>query len=241
MTERPNATPDFATSLRNTMTDASLGEKILSLFFPARCLFCGGLTAWGRYLCEDCENISTAPEIRTYNIKIGKRSKFLDVRTPAKYTGEYREAILKLKFRGHRFYADEIARFIYDSLGEGFFMDLDFITFVPMTEEKRKARGYNQSQLIAEKLSKLSGVELITAIKKIKDNRTQHTLSKQEREDNVRGVYALCADIKGQKILLVDDIITTGSTISECAAQLYKGLAASVCGVCAASVSDMPA
>lgn len=95
----------------------------------------------------------------------------------------------------------------------------DIIIPVPISRKRLKQRGYNQSYLIAKELAKMLNIELDDRIlKKIKNNSAQSVLNKIEREHNVNNVYKLFnnKNIIGKRILLVDDIYTTGSTVNEC-------------------------
>ena len=111
----------------------------------------------------------------------------------------------------------------------------DCIVPVPISAERLRARGYDQSLLLAEALADKTGLPCRSLLRKVRDNRTQHRLTAKERAENVRGAYA-CEDAAGLRVLLVDDIVTTGATARECAVQLYRTGAASVQCVCCALV-----
>ena len=110
----------------------------------------------------------------------------------------------------------------------------DGIAYVPLSGKSRRARGYDQSRLLARRLGKALGIPVVKALRKCRDTQTQHQLSREERAENVRGAYSCGMDLSGRSLLLVDDIVTTGSTLRECAAALYDSGAQSVCGICAA-------
>ena len=102
---------------------------------------------------------------------------------------------------------------------------------MPLSEKRKKKRGYNQSELLAEEISGQLKLPLLTgALEKIRDNKAQAKLRVNEREENVRGAYVVKdkAAVKGKRILVVDDVITTGATASEVAHMLYKAKARSV-------------
>ena len=101
----------------------------------------------------------------------------------------------------------------------------DIIIPVPISIKRFKNRGYNQSLLYARDISKENNVQLENkAIIKIKNNNAQSSLNKEEREQNVQGVYKVINSekVKNKKILLFDDIYTTGSTLNECSKELIK-------------------
>ena len=209
-------------------------KLILDLIFPSRCMLCGCKCKAGAFLCENCP-LPDEPQVRMFNLKPGVRgvnSHILKVFSPTVYTDFYRKSLHLYKFRQKTAFAESYAKFIFDMklMPE----DTDIITYVPMTEKKIRERGYNQSELIAKNLSKISGVPYTALLIKSHENKLQHTLSINERKENVKGVFTATGDIKGQNIVLVDDIITTGATMCECAGVLYRGKAKSVAGICAA-------
>ena len=110
------------------------------------------------------------------------------------------------------------------------FSDADFLTFVPMTPAARRKRGYNQSRRLACALSRLSGVPVEDIFEKKRDTPEQKGLSRSEREKNLRGAFflhrrAVCRD---KKIVLIDDVLTTGSTADELTRLLRGAHAAKV-------------
>ncbi len=110
----------------------------------------------------------------------------------------------------------------------------DCICFVSMYPKKEKQRGYNQAKLIAEELGRCLSLPCCPLLKKTASTAAQHTLSAEQRKRNLRGVYTAVApeQIAGKRILLVDDVITTGSTMTECAGVLIEHGAVWVGGVC---------
>lgn len=101
----------------------------------------------------------------------------------------------------------------------------DIIIPVPISKKRLKNRGYNQSLLYVKDISKENNIQLENkVIIKIKNNNAQSSLNKEEREQNVQGVYKVINSkkVKNKKILLLDDIYTTGSTLNECSKELIK-------------------
>lgn len=97
------------------------------------------------------------------------------------------------------------------------FTGADALTFVPMTETAERRRGYNQSRLLAEELSRRSGWELLDVAEKKRETLSQKTLSRREREENLKGCFHLKqrAVLRGRRIVIVDDTMTTGATADE--------------------------
>ena len=117
----------------------------------------------------------------------------------------------------------------------------DIITWVPISSRRRFSRGYDQSKLLAEALGKELGVPVISTLKKIRHTRPQSTLADAaQRRANVLGAYKVRNPqaISGKQILLVDDVITTGATASECAKTLLTGGAAQIYFAAIAATSN---
>ena len=95
--------------------------------------------------------------------------------------------------------------------------DFDIVCSVPQSPRKRIGTGFDHSGLLAGKVAEGLSVPYVRALKQIKENRMQHTLTLSERRKNIKGIYSVTADVKGKKILLIDDIKTSGSTLNECA------------------------
>ena len=115
----------------------------------------------------------------------------------------------------------------------------DFIVYVPMSKKSRKRRGYNQTELLAHALSEITGIPAEDGIiVKIKETREQKGLSRKERAENLKGCFKVekASEIKGKKVLLVDDVLTTGATAEAITEKLLKAGADSVYLATVASV-----
>ena len=216
---------------------AKIKEYILSIFFPRRCALCRKVIPSDYLICDKCER--DTPLINLRNFLFIKRLKMhVPYTAPFSYKDKVRLAIHRLKFRKCTDIAEFFADRIYNAYTLHREFNFDLITFVPMYKGEEENREYNQTEILALMLSKKSGVPYCKTLVKNKANKKQHTLTKSERIRNVKGVYA-CIDteiIKDKKILIIDDVITTGSTILECTDMLYKGGAAVVECACAAKV-----
>ena len=103
--------------------------------------------------------------------------------------------------------------------------DLDILAAVPLHPRRRRERGFNQSLIIAAELARLKKLPLIrNNLRKLRNNTPQTRLDGRQRRDNVKGAYGLRKprDIEGKTILIVDDVYTTGATVSECSSILLK-------------------
>lgn len=214
----------------------SVWSTVLDFIFPPRCVCCGRVALPGRQLCTACDK--TVPTAfwsgRMTHEETGKT--FLCI-APDVYDGTMRKAIIRFKFYGQQKSAPFFAERILGQLRRSNLLtEFDAIACVPLSKERRKARGYNQSQLIAEELSRMTGVPYANVLEKVTDNREQHKLHRADRQQNVLGVYAIRQDeiVHGKRFLLLDDIMTTGATLQECAGQLIAaGAKQVICAVAA--------
>ncbi len=142
------------------------------------------------------------------------------------YQGIIRKIILDYKFKEKAYLYKTIVNFLLKN--QKFFAILksyDTIVPVPISRKRKKERGYNQSELIAKEIAKNIGIEYNNqSLHKKKDVIEQSKLNKEQRQANIQGVYELyqAKRLKNKKILLVDDIYTTGSTVKECCKNLKK-------------------
>lgn len=216
----------------------TLLERVLSLAAPLGCLLCGKAVGAGELFCPLCQGVLKKPVTRLLNISGGRK---LPVASPHYYKGGYRKTVLEYKFQGISAYAKPIGWFMAGAARTlpGSF---DLVTYVPMARRARWIRGYNQSQLLARTVGMALNLPVVPALKKLRKTKTQHELNAEERAGNVRGAYGVrkgAPPLAGKAVLLVDDIVTTGNTLADCARALYEAGAAQVCALCAAD-ADRP-
>ncbi len=101
-------------------------------------------------------------------------------------------------------------------------IDVDYVTYVPMTKKATKDRGYNQSMLLAEEFSFLTGIEIFYGVEKIKETLYQKRLNAEDRRENMKNVFAVTGDVKGRNILVIDDVMTTCATVDSLAKVLKR-------------------
>ena len=191
-------------------------EKIIELIFPTTCVICGKINK--EPLCKKCnvkiEKLLIAKRIEV----IGKN--FDEFIYFFKYEGIIREKIIQYKFNEKSYLYEAFAKIIINNKKIcKFIKNYDIIIPVPISKQRLRERGYNQSELIAKKIAKKIGIEYSKNILiKEKDTKAQSSLNRQEREQNIYNAYKLVdkEKIKGKKILLFDDIYTTGNTVNEC-------------------------
>lgn len=207
---------------------------LLDLLFPPKCILCGKLLERQETdLCRACREES--PEC------LGKHKNFSFLDSWAAiwyYEKNIRQSILRFKFRRARHYADVYGRLLAMRLLQLYPEGFDVLTWVPISRARRFTRGYDQVELLARAVGRELGMKPIKALKKMRNNRPQSGISGQaQRRANVLGVYRVIspARVQGKRILLLDDIITTGATAGECARVLLTAGAKEVhCGVVAA-------
>lgn len=151
------------------------------------------------------------------------------------YDGVVKDAILKMKFTGAGRFAKVLANYLV-FLAQKHNLQYDLVCYVPMTKTSQKQRRYNQSELLAKYFCMAQDVDVLChALAKIKQTERQESLGKQQRKENLVGAYKCVADVKGKRVLVIDDVKTTGSTINECAKVLKRAGATSVVGLTVAS------
>ena len=186
------------------------------------CKHCGRPTKKETNFCDTCRDNLT-------EIDLG-RSVF-------SYEGPALQMVARYKFYDSRylreFFASELLALMRREVIYG-----DAFAFVPMTKKGLKKRGFNQSQYLAEELSRLTGTPVLDVIKKVHDTPHQVGLNKSERKENLNGAFALKERkiLKGKTVVLVDDVTTTGSTGEVLAKKLKSGGAKKVILLTVASV-----
>lgn len=194
-------------------------DKILECIFIPSCGMCGRLGEG--YLCEKCSK-----ELKKYminNVTDKEKNNKFHIFT---YENIVRELILNYKFNDKPYLYRTFCEIIVKNKKiMNFIKSYDIIIPVPMHKKKMKIRGYNQSELIAREIAKSANIKLAKDVLiKVKNNEVQSSLSKLEREENVKDVYKVMNGEKlyNKNVLIFDDIYTTGATINSCMAELEK-------------------
>lgn len=209
-----------------------IGEAILNLFFPPKCPFCGRITT--RFdVCSICA--STLPWTE------GADQEFIlpgsiTCAAPLWYTGLVRDGILRMKFRGASGSAEPLGRLIAQCAAVRFSGEFDTVTWTPVSRKRLRKRGYDQAELLARGACASWNSKPVRLLEKVVHNAAQSSLSggAAERRSNVQNVYRVPSPerVRNRHILLIDDIVTTGSTLHACAQTLFDAGAAQV--LCAA-------
>lgn len=197
--------------------------SILSFLFPEKCLFCGRVISAKEYAEQGCcSNCMEAEFVRT-NIEAKEMEilpKVLALYCPFVYTDKVKDTLIRYKFQGENWLANPLSILLdrYLQACDGYAY-CDYITAVPISSERMAERGYNQSAIIAGKLSHYTGIPYKQFMTRMDSAGTSQTgkMNRLERLNSTR--FKLQGDIVLQEkpgILLVDDILTTGSTLNEC-------------------------
>ena len=239
----PDIAPDRAFSLPDFFSE------LLSILFPVRCVHCGRPGGWlcpeclaalrplGEPACSRCGRPARSGEEacnRSHGCREcrGRELHFASARAAFAFTGPARSLVHRLKYSGQRRLADYMAGLASDRARLTTPPKAVTLTYVPLHSSKLVSRGYNQAGLFARALSRSLGLPLRELLCKQHLTQPQNQLGYDERLRNPEGSFALRDGLgrtarsatAGDRILLVDDVYTTGSTVSECARVLSEGL-----------------
>ena len=189
---------------------------LLDLLFPPKCVLCGKLLQKDEQdLCRECRVDSPEYPIRK------ERLQFLDSFTAVwYYEGTVRKSLLRYKFYGARSFADAYGRFLAMKLLQAHPEGFDCLTWIPVSPLRKLRRGYDQVELLAIAVGRELGLKPVPMLKKVRHNRPQSGISDAaKRRANVLGAYRERnrEAISGKRILMLDDILTTGATAGEAA------------------------
>jgi competence protein ComFC len=223
----------WLTQLRNEVTD---------FFFPRACIRCGKV---GDFICAQCSkrlprlNPPLCPRCGKPEVSgnychecWGRPAEIDSIRSVFIFEGLVREAIHSFKY--HNLYAMSVplGAFMADYYMENSMMG-DVIVPVPLHNKRIRERGYNQSELLSREISRLVATPVnCRFVERVKDNEPQaRTKSARQRQGNVKGVFGnVSNDVNGKNIVLVDDVCTSGATLSACAMALKGAGARKVIG-----------
>ena len=219
---------------------------LLMLFFPSNCLVCGKRVGNPQIvLCLECE--MNLPEA---GLKEGENHPVIQIfrgRIPisagtALFRYEkgsaYQPLIHDLKYRGNSRAGTYLGRLLGQKLKQGVFRECDILLPVPLHPKRLRQRGYNQSELIARGVSEITGIPILTKVlRRTHYQHSQTSKSRQERFENMEKAFSLgpgYPDLHHKRILIIDDIVTTGATLEACCSLLLEHVE---CTVYVATVS----
>ena len=198
----------------------------LELLFPPKCIICQKILTGRETICPECARslpVATGTQIK-------HKVEFTEgCYAPFFYEEPLRSAFLRYKFSGREHYAAIFGKWMADCLTGQEQTEFDFVTFAPLSRLRRWRRGYDQAELLAKEIASHLNLPLVPTLTKA----YRSPLSQLEGERSIRsarimGAYSLRkgADVREKRILLVDDITTSGATLSACA-QVLKCAGAS--------------
>jgi len=215
----------------------------LDFLFPRFCVGCG---KEGDFICDSCQaslvriEAPACPQCgkpQTDSMLcsncINWKADIDAIRSPFRFEGVIRKAVHEFKYRNLRAIAGQLAHFLGDYLTENP-IPYEVLVPVPLHDKRLKERGYNQSALLAKELSRITGfpVNETCLVRNVYNVPQAKTRNVEERKQNVIGIFSVVNDdLLEKKVLLIDDVTTSGATLNACASPLKKTGAASVWGL----------
>lgn len=232
--------------------DSDALKYLRCMIYPNKCIFCGEIMPPEKNICDTCfENLpwihgEICGECGSLkeDCQCEKRhgSYYEGVASVFYYSDSVRDCIRRFKFQGEKYIYPELGNLMTECLRKRFSgIDFDYVTYVPIDKKRRRQRGYNQSELLARRISEKTGIPFgENLIKKIYRTHIQHECDMLERKGNLLGAFDIdpSFSVEGRTILLVDDIRTSGATLSECGKMLYLYGADKVFCLTAATVNS---
>ena len=207
----------------------AIWDSVLDILFPPRCKFCGALL--DKSSLDPCRKCEKADFWLTPAQAVAPGTEVSRCVCAVWYQDPLRTEISRFKFQNHpdhaKAYGPVLAKQIRFFLPGAY----DCITWVPVSEGTLKKRGYDQARLLAEETAKALGTQAVPLLVKTKNTPAQSSLTDgRKRESNVAGVYAVPDPnlVKGQRVLVIDDIRTTGANLEEAARTLRKAGASQI-------------
>jgi ComF family protein len=207
-------------------------SDLIDLIFPRHCYVCGEiLSRQEQDICLDC--LYKLPKIEKIHLEEIEKvfwGKF-DIASATSYIyyrkeSPYNRLLHKMKYDNRPEIGRRLAMMAAEQLSkEGFFDGIDAILPLPLSKKKKRQRGYNQCDYIAEGLSQISGIPVVKdCVVRTKANESQTHKTRDERWKNTEGIFSLAnpEPIEGKHILLIDDILTTGATLTNCAMAIQQ-------------------
>jgi len=208
------------------------GERLLDLMFPPKCPFCQTIL--------DIPQASFCPACRDklpwLSGRAGERR--VDFASGCFSPLAYREpvpgAVHRFKFSRVRALARPFGALMAQCLEERLSTGADLICWAPLSKQRRRERGFDQAELLARRVGELTGISVERALEKTRATATQSQTGEDEaRKSNVRGAYQALSglDLTGKRVVLIDDVATSGATLAECASALRQAGAECVAGL----------
>ena len=207
-------------------------SKFLDLIYVRKCLNCEGIIRYNsknKWFCSNCNEFELVKNTHLTCHRCGRTIEYIGYcpicnsnevnynrgHCLFEYNKKISRAIIRYKFLDHKVYSEYFSNLMINVLkDEGY--DYDYICGVPAYKSKKRKRGYSQTELIAKRISKELNIEYRELLKKVKNTQQQSKLTAIQRKANIKNTFKCTEDLEGKKILLIDDVLTTGYTINEC-------------------------
>lgn len=207
-------------------------EKITAYRSEPVCVRCG------RYFLQLEKHIQLGDEIGFCYDCAKTPRKFYMARAAGPYEGDLKGAVQRLKYSGKRDLAAHLTEMMFQSMvANNCYLKTQIVTAVPLSPERMRYRGFNQAELLAVRLADRLAVPFLPVLRKVKDTLPQTSLNRAERKENLVGAFQLTDQdvISGKMVMVVDDVITTGSTLDIVSEILVSGGVATVICIAAAA------
>ena len=225
------------------------GRALLDVLYPPHCVLCEAGAESGQVLCAACRE--KAPRLQApfcqvcstpFSGKIdgpftcsncnAQRFAFSNAVSCRRSAGPVRELIHRFKYQGQLPLKKQLGAWLAETLADPRLQTppCDLLVPVPLHFARRRERGFNQSLVLAKELFRHSGIPVSDCLRRIRYTQTQTTFDREERMENLRGAFQMRhhRDVTRLHLLIIDDVLTTGSTVNECARVLMAAGAASV-------------
>lgn len=218
---------------------ATIFNDILSLIYPKRCIGCNEIlnVTSKENFCNNCLPQFKIKEVRRCkicgriiyhngNCRACNSNNFYFAKgySVFEYKGAVRDSIRIFKYRGLFSNGKVIGKIMADYAIDNIKLEYDYVTAVPLHPKRYRSRGYNQSEILAKIVAKAMNIKYCRLLERHINTNPQNSLNKKERLENIKGAFRLKngVNVENKKILIIDDIFTTGSTINECCKVLKK-------------------
>ncbi|AEB76915.1 ComF family protein [Clostridium botulinum] len=197
-----------------------ISKCVLNLIYSTeeKCILCGKNLEEGKRLCINCiRNIKVCNNV----VKLTHEDYIFNCYSSVYYSGNVKELILKLKYKNDFMAGEAFINYMMDTI-DIYHIKFDIITYVPSSKEALKERGYNQGEYLAKLVAEKTNKKVVKVLEKSKKTKDQIGLTKNQRWENLKNSFK-CIDInkiQGKKILLVDDVLTTGATAFYCSKEM---------------------
>jgi ComF family protein len=209
------------------------GTDLLMFFFPVHCLVCGKkLYSTGEVLCLECE--FNLPKTSFHDPINNPVCQAFWGRVPVEMGtsllrfekgSAYQSLLHDLKYRGNQRAGIYLGKMLGNEINHTTFSSCDILVPVPIHKKRLRERGYNQSEIIAKGISEVTGIPISNLLMRFTHHLSQTSMGRYDRFQNVSGNFRVCRnapDMNGKKILLIDDVVTTGSTLEACSIEILS-------------------